>query len=117
MAEIDGDIVGHVAFSPVTVSDGNPPWYGVGPVSVLPSHQRHGIGTALMNEGLSRLKARGARGCVLVGDPNYYRRFGFRNLPALTLEGVPPEYFLAMPFGEDMARGAVVFHSAFSAQG
>jgi putative acetyltransferase len=81
VAEIDGKVVGHVAFSPVTISDGNPHWYGLGPVSVLPSYQRQGIGTALINEGLSLLKARGGQGCVLVGDPAYYRRLGFRNLP------------------------------------
>jgi putative acetyltransferase len=83
---------------------------------VLPKHQRQGIGTALINEGLSLLKARGAQGCALVGDPGYYIRFGFRNLPALTLEGVPPEYFLALPFDEEPPRGVVVFHSAFAAR-
>ncbi len=116
VAQIDEDVVGHVAFSPVTISDGSPDWYGLGPVSVLPEHQRHGIGTALINEGLSRLKARGAQGCVLVGEPAYYRRFGFRNLPTLTLESVPPEVFLALPFEARTPTGVVVFHSAFSAR-
>jgi putative acetyltransferase len=116
VAEIDGNVVGHVAFSPVTISDGNPHWYGLGPVSVLPQHQRQGIGTALIRAGLSLLQARGAQGCALVGEPAYYQRFGFRNLPALTLEGVPPEYFLVLPFGDRMPRGAVVFHPAFSAR-
>ena len=77
VAEIDRDVVGHVAFSPVTISDGSPDWYGLGPVSVLPQHQRQGIGTALIREGLSLLKARGGQGCVLVGEPAYYQRFGF----------------------------------------
>ena len=54
VAEIDRNVVGHVAFSPVTISDGNPHWYGLGPVSVLPQHQRQGIGTALIREGLAR---------------------------------------------------------------
>jgi len=117
VGEIDQNVVGHVAFSPVTISDGSPHWYGLGPVSVLPQHQRQGIGTALIREGLSLLKARGARGCVLVGEPAYYQRFGFRNLPVLTLEGVPPQYFLALPFEDQTPRGVVVFHSAFSAHG
>ena len=117
VAEIDGNVVGHVAFSPVTISDGNPHWYGLGPVSVLPQHQRQGIGTALIREGLSLLKARGAQGCVLVGEPAYYRRFGFRNLSVLTLEGVPPQVFLALPFEDPTPRGVVVFHTAFSAHG
>jgi len=117
VAEIDRNVVGHVAFSPVTISDGSPDWYGLGPVSVLPQHQRQGIGTALIREGLSLLKARGGKGCVLVGEAAYYQRFGFRNLPVLTLEGVPPEVFLALPFGDQMPKGAVVFHSAFGAHG
>ena len=116
VAELDGNVVGHVAFSPVTMSDGNPHWYGLGPVSVLPKHQRQRIGTDLINEGLSRLKAQGAQGCVLVGPPEYYKRFGFRNDPGLTLQGVPQEYFLALPLGEQRARGAVAFHAGFSAQ-
>jgi putative acetyltransferase len=116
VAEVGQEVVGHVAFSPVTVSDGSPHWYGLGPVSVLPKHQRQGIGTALIHEGLSRLKALGAQGCVLVGEPAYYQRFGFRNLSAMTLEGVPQQYFLALPFGEETPRGVVVFHSSFSAR-
>ena len=47
VAVMDGRVTGHVAFSPVTMSDGTPDWYGLGPVSVLPEHQRKGIGTAL----------------------------------------------------------------------
>jgi putative acetyltransferase len=116
VAQIGRDVVGHVAFSPVTISDGSPDWYGLGPVSVLPRHQRQGIGTALINEGLSLLKTRGAKGCMLVGEPAYYQRFGFRNLPALTLEGVPQQYFLALPFEDPTPTGAVTFHTAFSAR-
>jgi putative acetyltransferase len=61
------------------------------------------------------LKALGAKGCVLVGDPKYYERFGFRNFPDLTLDGVPQEYFLALPFNKDKAQGVVEFHQGFSA--
>jgi putative acetyltransferase len=117
VAEIDRRVVGHVAFSPVTISDGNPHWYGLGPVSVLPKYQRQGIGSALIREGLSRLKGLGGQGCALVGEPAYYQRFGFRNCPSLTLEGVPPEVFLALAFEEQTPTGTVVFHSAFSARG
>jgi putative acetyltransferase len=116
-AEVGGSVVGHVAFSPVTISDDRTDWYGLGPVSVLPEHQRQGIGSALIREGLSRLKARGGKGCMLVGEPAYYQRFGFRNLPELILEGVPQQYFLALPFGDPKPRGIVVFHSAFAARG
>jgi putative acetyltransferase len=115
VAEVDGQVVGHIAFSPVTISDGTDNWYGIGPVSVLPEFQKKGCGKALINEGLARLKASGAQGCVLVGDPNYYKRFGFKNLPELTLAGVPPENFLGLPFGENIPHGTVIFHQAFSA--
>ncbi|MBN1817035.1 MAG: N-acetyltransferase [Sedimentisphaerales bacterium] len=117
VAEMDGNVVGHIAFSPVTISDGSPDWYGLGPISVLPEYQKQGIGKALVQEGLSRLKALGARGCVLVGDPHYYERFGFRSGPELTREGVPQEYVLALSLGENKARGVVTFHQAFSATG
>ena len=93
VAEVDGRVVGHVAFSPVTISDGTPDWYGLGPVSVLPEYQRGGIGSSLILEGISRLKDLRARGCCLVGHPGYYRRFGFQNIPGLGHEGVPAEVF------------------------
>lgn len=117
VAEMDGRVVGHAAFSPVTVSDGARDWYGVGPVSVQPERQRTGIGKALMREGLARLKELNARGCCLVGHPDYYRKFGFENLPGLVIEGVPPEVFLALPFAEPVPQGTVTFHEAFGADG
>ena len=98
VAERDGRVIGHVAFSPVTISDGTPNWYGLGPVSVLPAHHRKGVGSALIQEGLSRLKNLNAAGCCVVGHPEYYRKFGFENEPGLLLEGVPPEVFFALPF-------------------
>ena len=72
VAEMDEKMVGHIAFSPVTFSDGSKNWYGLGPVSVLPDYQKQGVGTKLVNEGLHLLKDLGAGGCVLVGDPNFY---------------------------------------------
>ncbi len=115
VAEIDGKVVGQIAFSPATISDGSSDWYGLGPISVLPELQKRSIGKALMHEGLSRLKALGAKGCALVGDPNYYERFGFRNDPGLMYPGIPQEYFMVLPFGKSEARGDVVFHPGFSA--
>ena len=110
-------IVGHIAFSPVTISDGSPGWYGLGPISVLPELQKKGIGKSLMQEGLSSLKSLGAKGCILVGDPGYYGRFGFRSLPDLVIEGVPQENVLALPLEENKARGVVTFHEGFNAKG
>lgn len=117
VAELDGRVVGHVAFSPVTMSDGTPDWYGLGPVSVAPDCQRRGIGTALISAGLARLGALGARGCCLVGHPGYYERFGFANVPDLVHEGVPPEVFFALRFSGDMPHGVVTFHEGFRADG
>jgi putative acetyltransferase len=116
VAEIKGKVVGHIAFSPVTISGHSCDWYGLGPISVLPEHQKQGIGKSLVHEGLRLLKASGAKGCLLVGDPKYYERFGFRNIPDLILEGVPQENFLALPFGNDKTHGIVKFHDGFSAK-
>jgi putative acetyltransferase len=117
VAEMDGRVVGHIAFSPLSISDGAPGWYGLGPVSVLPEFQRRGIGKALIREGLSRLKALQARGCCLVGHPQYYRQFGFRNPSQLRLDGVPPEVFFALSFDGRYPQGTVTFHDAFKADG
>ena len=117
VADIDGRVVGHVAFSPVVISDGTKDWYGLGPVSVLPEFQKQGIGKSLINEGMSLLKQSGGRGCALVGDPNYYKRFGFKNFPELVHEGIPQEFFLALPFTEKIPQGLVVFHKGFLANG
>ncbi len=115
VAEAEGRVIGHIAFSPVAISDGSRNWYGLGPVSVLPEQQRRGIGKALITDGLRRLKEMGARGCCLVGHPDYYRQFGFRNAPELVLEGVPPEVFFALPFDGRMPQGTVAFHEGFGA--
>ena len=117
VAEVDGRVVGHIAFSPVAISDGTQNWYGLGPVSVLPDCQRKGIGKALIREGLSRLKDVSAQGCCLVGHPGYYRRFGFENVPGLGLEGVPPEVFFALSFAGHCPQGTVTFHEGFRADG
>lgn len=117
VAELDGRVIGHIAFSPVAISDGTRDWYGLGPVSVLPEYQRQGIGKALIQEGLSRLKGMGARGCCLVGHPEYYKKFGFNNVPGLVVEEVPQEVFFALSFDGHVPQGTVTFHDAFKATG
>ncbi len=117
VAEFEGRVVGHIAFSPVSISDGSRDWYGLGPVSVSPEYHRQGIGIALIREGLSRLRKMGARGCCLVGDPNYYRRFGFHQVAGLVHEGVPEEVFLALTLDGAEAQGTVQFHESFRATG
>ncbi len=116
VAEINGQVVGHIAFSPIAISDGTKNWHGMGPVSVLPDHQKQGIGKALVNEGLSLLKGMNGQGCALVGPPEYYNKFGFKNHPEMIHEGIPQEVFLVLPFNEKKSKGIVTFHKAFEAE-
>lgn len=116
VAAADGAIVGHVAVSPVTISDGSAGWYGLGPISVAPEHQQLGIGSQLMRQALAELRRLGAAGCVLLGDPAYYGRFGFKAEPTLVLPEVPPEYFQAIAFATVIPSGTVTYHPAFNAQ-
>ena len=154
----DGQLVGHVAVSPVQVlpaqvlpagpgqdpqaqpaspsqacdvahalahgpgdqaqlspADGRAGWLGLGPISVLPAHWGQGVGSALMNAALAALQAQGAAGCVLLGDPQFYARFGFRALPQLWLADVPPVYFQALHWQGPLPAGEVRYHAAFSA--
>lgn len=110
----NGQVVGHVAFSPVAI-DGRPGrWFGLGPLAVLPSRQHAGLGSALVKLGLKRLPALGAEGCVVLGDPAYYRRFGFGPSDGLRLDGLPPEHFRALRLGPaSLPQGAVRYHAAF----
>jgi putative acetyltransferase len=115
VADDAGVIVGQAAFSKVMIGGKDIDWHGCGPVAVLPERHKRGIGSALMRAGLERLRALGSKGCVVVGDPAYYTRFGFANTEAMTLPGVPPEYFMALSFGGAMPNGDVKFDPAFDA--
>lgn len=117
VAEDADGIVGHVAVSPVQLSDGSPGWYGLGPISVAPGRQGQGIGGALMRAAVEVLRARGANGCVLLGDPGYYGRFGFRAEPRLRLAGVPAEYFQALLLQGGWPDAEVEYHAGFEAAG
>jgi putative acetyltransferase len=114
VAEVNGNVVGHLAFSPVWIEEQDRGWFILGPVGVLPEFQRQGIGQRLIQAGLQMLRERGAGGCVLVGSPAYYCRFGFRRIPELVLEGFPRENFLSLPMTERIPCGRVTYHSAFS---
>ena len=117
VAEDEGDVVGHVALSPVTISDSTDSWYGLGPISVLPNKQGIGIGSELMSAAIQELKNIKAKGCVLLGDPDYYHRFGFKPRQGLVLPDVPPEYFQALVLQGDLPQGNVTYHESFSAKG
>lgn len=115
VAEIDGDVVGHIAFSSARIGDTSSGWFLLGPVAVLPEHQRKGVGRALVETGLDALRSRGACGCVLVGDPAFYCRFGFRQYPGVAWEGVPDENVLCLPISGDAPVGEASPHPAFLA--
>ncbi|MDW5313684.1 N-acetyltransferase [Rhizobium sp. PL01] len=115
VAVVDDGIVGHIAFSPVELSDGSKDWFGLGPLSVLPACQGQGIGVALIRRGLAMLREQSVGGCVVMGDPDLYRKFGFRNDPQLILRDCAPQYFLAQPLFSQGASGIVTYHAAFYA--
>lgn len=103
VAENGGEIVGHVAFSPVTIDGVHAGWFGLGPISVRADRQRQGIGKALIARGLELLRAQGAAGVALIGNPDIYSRAGFesdgllaygdldrRMVQRIVLSGPPP---------------------------
>ncbi len=110
-----GEIIGHVAFSPLVIDSAQQGWFGLGPISVHPAWQGHGIGRALVETGLDRLRDLGAAGCALLGDPALYCRFGFRNDPALFYADVPPPWFQRLVFHGPAPTGRARFHPAFEA--
>lgn len=113
VAEEAGQIVGHVALSPVRVAGRALGWYGLGPIAVRPDRQGQGVGGALIRDAEARLRAQGAAGCVLVGDPAYYIRFGFAADAGLRVDGVPPQYVLRKVYDGEAPQGVVAFHPAF----
>ncbi len=119
VAEEHGQVVGHVALSPVTITDEHgrrvEGWHGLGPISVLPARQGQGIGSRLMEQALSELRAMRAAGCVLLGEPVYYARFGFQAHAGLQLPGVPPGYFMALALHGTVPEGIAHYSDAFSA--
>lgn len=116
VAAREGTVIGYVALSPVAIADGTAAWYGLGPIAVVPHEQGKGVGALLMDYAISQLKKINANGCVLLGNPKYYSRFGFRVKEGLVLEGVPAEYFQARLLNGDWPKGQVMYHPAFFAQ-
>lgn len=110
-----GAILGHAAASPVAIAGAPAGWFGLGPVSVLPGRQRQGIGKSLVAAVLERLRSRDAAGCVVLGDPAYYARFGFEHDPSLTFLDIPPPYFRRLSFDGSRPAGPVTYHPAFLA--
>ncbi|MEM8919215.1 MAG: N-acetyltransferase [Pseudomonadota bacterium] len=117
VAELEDAIVGQVTFTRAFAADGSPGWYALGPVAVEPELQGQRIGEELIEAGLAELRKRAAAGCILVGNPDYYRRFGFRGFPELRPERQPAEFYQILPL--DVAEPDVVieFHPLFYADG
>lgn len=111
VAEEEGEVIGYLAASAARIGTQGG-WSLIGPLVVLPSRHRQGIGSALMSEALRRLRAT-SRGAALVGDPAYYGRFGFRAFPGLGVAGCPPEVVQALPFDGHEPRGELIHHPAF----
>ena len=112
LVAVDDDvIVGHIMFSPVTIESGDNVVRGMGlaPVSVLPSHQRQGIGTALIERGLELIREKGCPFVIVLGHADYYPRFGF--VPAIRYnlksqwEGIPDEAFMILVFNQKALEG------------
>jgi putative acetyltransferase len=115
VAEHQGEVVGHVALSPVTHESGEAGWFGLGPISVEPALQRQGVGGALIAEAKRWLSDQDARGCILTGDPNYYPRHGFLPAPGHAPEAEPAEYFMVLSLSGGIPDGRFRFHPAFYA--
>lgn len=113
VAEREGVLVGQITFTPAFAADGSPGWYALGPVSVEPTCQSDGIGGQLIRAGIEWLKAQDAAGCVLVGNPAYYSRFGFQLFPELAPEGEPAQYFQILPLRVAEPEVVIGFHPAF----
>lgn len=114
VAEEDGQLVGHVAFSPVSIDGVAGAWFGLAPLAVLPGRRRRGVGRALVETGLVALRSAGAAGCVVLGDPAYYGRFGFA-AGSLQLADVPPAFFMALSLNEaEVPAGEVRYSPVFA---
>lgn len=113
VAERDGAVVGQASFTEAFAADGSPGWYTLGPVAVEPGLQKQHIGSKLIEAGIAELRARDAAGCVLTGDPAYYRRFGFRPYPDLCPDGQPAAYYQILPLRVSVPDSVVSFHPLF----
>ncbi len=112
---VDGPfVVGHVAASPVTITDGTQGWVSIGPVSVDPKFQGRGIGTALVAKALDLLREASVGGVVALGEAEFYRKFGFNHVEKLVHPGFPAKHFFARPIHDaQMPSGEVSYHPAF----
>lgn len=120
VAEDHGQVVGHILFSPVTLS-GHPDLriMGLGPMAVAPGHQRSGIGSALARAGIELCSRLGSGAVVVLGHPHYYPRFGFMPSTRFGIRSeydVPEDVFMILELQPGYllgASGTVRYHTAF----
>jgi putative acetyltransferase len=120
VADDGGRIIGHILFSPVTLSgQSDAKIMGLAPMAVLPTEQRRGIGSALVREGLTRCRNLGYGAVVVVGHRNYYPRFGFTPATRFNLKSeydIPDDVFMALELTPNYLQGksgTIQYHSAF----
>ena len=120
VAEENGDVVGHIIFSPVSLSGHSDiHMMGLGPMAVEPGHQNRGIGSALVRTGLEHCRKLNFDAVVVLGHPEYYPRFGFSPSSEFGIDSeynVPEEVFMAMELRQEALEGKtgiVRYHPAF----
>lgn len=120
VAELGGELVGHILFSALSIETGGELVRAatLGPLAVVPGHQNQGIGASLTRHGLERCREFGIEAVVLLGHPTYYPRFGFSADLASHLESLyKGPAFMALelvPGALDIPTGKVIFPDAFS---
>lgn len=120
VGEVDGEVVGHILFSPVSLGEHTGlHLMGLAPMAVLPSHQRRGIGSALVRAGLQHCRQLGIGAVAVLGHPDYYPRFGFRPSTRFGISSeydAPAEAFMVLELQEGYLAGrsgVIRFHPAF----
>ncbi len=109
----DDAVVGHVAMTEAQHESGEVGWFALGPIAVEPALQRRGIGSALIAEAKRWMNEINARGCILIGDTNYYPRHGFLPSPDHAPLNEPTEYFMVLAMTGDVPSGRFRFHPLF----
>lgn len=113
VAEKADKLIGQITFSPAIARDGSQGWFALGPVAVDPEYQSLGIGGQMIISGIDWLYKQDAAGCILVGNPSYYSRFGFISFPSLCPIQNLKQFFQILPMRIKQPKTIVDFHPLF----